>query len=647
MYSTKSLKRSYRWACCLVLLLGLWTTNSFGSTATIGAGTSTTNGSSADPIERYYNYEHFQILYTAAELNTAGMSAGASISAIGFSVSESAASLSSFTISMGLTGQTTFGTYVTALTVVKPAFTYTPVVQTAGNFDMITLTTPFTWDGSSSIVVNTCTGSNPFTSPYGGLRYTTATGTVIYNRVDGGSNCAATSLGSTTGNRPNIRFDYVAGTPCTGTPTPGSIATNASYCNPGVVSLTATGYTTGVSGISFQWEESDDNGGGDPWADVVGGTGAITASYTSPSLVGNTIYYRLKVTCSGSDAWTNECLVSPSDCQFDPAYNTGISYSSIAGTGTNYTFSGTSTDDNTSAAVSLSGTTFTYKGQPVSGLKACTNGWLTFNTSSTATDYLNNIGSSSTSLRAIVAPFWEDLVCQGNPGTTAGLNACMKYEIVGTLGSGSAQIICEWIGMETYNNAGPNLNFQVVLDENGNTITFNYGTMEGFNGSSNFGFAYSVGLNGWTFTSPTTYTDLMALRDEYTTNFDYTPATSSNSGLNAKTYIPLCNSQYVFSPIGSYAGPGVAPTYTPGNDENGSATALTVNTGGPCTSYCETYYENRGATASAGIPVCSAGSLVLLMMMYGFISMQLLPLKRSPFVRVVDTMQLFNFLTNL
>ncbi|MBK6837842.1 MAG: T9SS type A sorting domain-containing protein [Bacteroidetes bacterium] len=509
---------------------------------------------------------------------------------------------------MGLTGQTTFGTYVTALTVVKPAFTYTPVVQTAGNFDMITLTTPFTWDGSSSIVVNTCTGSNPFTSPYGGLRYTTATGTVIYNRVDGGSNCAATSLGSTTGNRPNIRFDYVAGTPCTGTPTPGSIATNASYCNPGVVSLTATGYTTGVSGISFQWEESDDNGGGDPWADVVGGTGAITASYTSPSLVGNTIYYRLKVTCSGSDAWTNECLVSPSDCQFDPAYNTGISYSSIAGTGTNYTFSGTSTDDNTSAAVSLSGTTFTYKGQPVSGLKACTNGWLTFNTASTATDYLNNIGSSSTSLRAIVAPFWEDLVCQGNPGTTAGLNACMKYEIVGTLGSGSAQIICEWIGMETYNNAGPNLNFQVVLDENGNTITFNYGTMEGFNGSSNFGFAYSVGLNGWTFTSPTTYTDLMALRDEYTTNFDYTPATSSNSGLNAKTYIPLCNSQYVFSPIGSYAGPGVAPTYTPGNDENGSATALTVNTGGPCTSYCETYYESRGATASSGIPVCSAGS---------------------------------------
>ena len=28
MYSTKSLQRSYRWACCLVLLLGLWTTNS-------------------------------------------------------------------------------------------------------------------------------------------------------------------------------------------------------------------------------------------------------------------------------------------------------------------------------------------------------------------------------------------------------------------------------------------------------------------------------------------------------------------------------------------------------------------------------------------------------------------------------------------
>ena len=602
------IQRWNRWLYCLILLLAFGVSRSQGATAIIGTGTSTTNGSTADPIERYYNYIHFQMVWTAAELTTAGMSSGSTITAMGFSVSESAVSLSNYTISMGLTSQTLANPYISSgLTVVKNSFTYAPVVQTAGNFDMITLDVPFVWDGTSSIVVNTCTGSNPFTSPYGGLRYTTATsGAVRYVRTDGSSNCA-TATGTNGTNRPNIRFDYTAGTPCSGTPNPGTVPSTAGYCVPGTVSIASTGYTTGVSGLSFQWEESDDDGAGDPWVNAIGGSGATTASYTSPSLTGAPIYYRLKVSCSGNDAYSNSCYVSASDCQFDVTYNTGISYSSIAGTGSNYSFPGTTTDDQTSNTLSLAGTTFQYKGQTVTGLKACTNGWITFNTASTSTEYSNNIGTSSTTLRAILAPFWEDLVCTGNPATTAGLNASMKYQIVGTLGSGSAQIICEWIGMETYGNAGPNLNFQVVLDENGNTITYNYGTMEGFNGSANFGYAYTIGMNGWSFATPGSYTDVMALRDDFTTNFDYTPSTTANSGLNSKNYLPACNSQYVFNPVTNYAGPGSAPTYAPGNDESGSAFALSVNAG-PCTQYCGTYYEGRGATASSGIPVCSAGS---------------------------------------
>ncbi|MBK7031185.1 MAG: hypothetical protein IPH45_19150 [Bacteroidales bacterium] len=86
---------------------------------------------------------------------------------------------------------------------------------------MIPFTSPFIWDGTSNIVINTCTGPNPFTAPrWRRLRYYTGTaGIVKYLRTDGTSNCA-TTVSSATTNKPNIRFDYTGGV-CSGTPTPG------------------------------------------------------------------------------------------------------------------------------------------------------------------------------------------------------------------------------------------------------------------------------------------------------------------------------------------------------------------------------------------------------------------------------------------
>ena len=78
------IQRWNRWLYCLILLLAFGITNSQGATAIIGTGTSTTNGSTADPIERYYNYIHFQMVWTAAELTTAGMSSGSTITAMDF-----------------------------------------------------------------------------------------------------------------------------------------------------------------------------------------------------------------------------------------------------------------------------------------------------------------------------------------------------------------------------------------------------------------------------------------------------------------------------------------------------------------------------------------------------------------------------------
>lgn len=100
---------------------------------------------------------------------------------------------------------------------------------------------------------------------------------------------------------------------CTGTPTPGTIPSTftACYGAAAITPITVTGYTGGVSGITFQWEESNDNGVGDAWANAVGGTGATTAAYSFPALFSD-IYYRCKVTCSASGLfdYTNSSAIS-------------------------------------------------------------------------------------------------------------------------------------------------------------------------------------------------------------------------------------------------------------------------------------------------------------------------------------------------
>ncbi|MFZ4523063.1 MAG: hypothetical protein ACOYNC_15235 [Bacteroidales bacterium] len=91
----------------LLIALMLWAGSSWAQTAIIGTGTLTTNSSTFDPVERYYEWEHYQVVYTAAELTAAGMPAGVTITSMGFSISESAVSLANYTISMALTNQAT------------------------------------------------------------------------------------------------------------------------------------------------------------------------------------------------------------------------------------------------------------------------------------------------------------------------------------------------------------------------------------------------------------------------------------------------------------------------------------------------------------------------------------------------------------
>lgn len=108
------------------------------------------------------------------------------------------------------------------------------------------------------------------------------------------------------------QYTFTPAAACAGTPAAGSVPATASICAGAVtgVVISATGFTGGA-GIAYQWEESDDNGVADAWANAVGGTGATTTNYTTPVLVSNR-YYRMKTTCttSGLFNYTGSCMVT-------------------------------------------------------------------------------------------------------------------------------------------------------------------------------------------------------------------------------------------------------------------------------------------------------------------------------------------------
>lgn len=100
-----------------------------------------------------------------------------------------------------------------------------------------------------------------------------------------------------------LTYIYTPPVPCSGSPSGGTVtvASQVVCANtvPKVISIINP--NPGISGVTYQWEESDDNGVADAWANVTGGTGATTLDYIPPTFTGTTDkYYRLRITCTNS-----------------------------------------------------------------------------------------------------------------------------------------------------------------------------------------------------------------------------------------------------------------------------------------------------------------------------------------------------------
>lgn len=182
-----------------------------------GTGTTvnTTSGYPA-PYTNYYGGTKHQMLIRASELTAMGYVAGSSITSIGFNVTavgtSFTGSLQNFSINVGHTTATvlTTSSFVSGLTTVFPAATVTIPTTALPQVTTHTFTTPFVWDGTSNLVIQTSySNANSGTTADAVMTTysTTSYNSTNYYRADSVS--AATILAASTpsgvfAQRPNI-----------------------------------------------------------------------------------------------------------------------------------------------------------------------------------------------------------------------------------------------------------------------------------------------------------------------------------------------------------------------------------------------------------------------------------------------------------
>ncbi|PDS24608.1 Ig-like domain-containing protein [Flavobacterium branchiophilum] len=318
------------------------------TTVTRTVGTATTiSGNASLPTAFCNRFDHYwgQMLFTAAELNALGINAG-NITALKFNITTqgSATNVTDFKLRIGTTTNTTLSAFVTTgLTTVFSTATYNHVVGE----NTITFQTPYTWDGTSNIVVDirqTGIDSSNNATTY----YTATTGnTVLYavtSTAVASSDAYAESNPTpiTSVNRLNTTFVATNALPSTITWSPATnLYTDATATTP---------YTTGTVASSV----------------YVKSTSAVTTTYTATATANNsctktkTVEVVVKpnttltlTSATGTDAQTVCINTAFSDITYNITTATGASVTGlpdgVTGTYTSgvFTISGTPTASGT------------------------------------------------------------------------------------------------------------------------------------------------------------------------------------------------------------------------------------------------------------------------------------------------------------
>lgn len=321
----------------LVLLIALDVSCSFAQLITIPAGNT---GSSTDrrPYGNFFGYERSAYIFTSSEIGAVG-----TITSLGLYVTGSsspAAStpvkiymketpLSSFTAS-------SFTSYSsTAKLVYSGNVLNTELV--ANNWLTKTLDSTFFYSGNANLMILVEAnggGGGIEGSTAKAFRYNTTSpaSTYQYWYQDNSPPSGNGTVSTTT--RANVQLNITPASSCSGVPTPGTLSAGVdSVCSGVGFSLSLNGQTSGVSGITYQWQKSND---GISFTNKPYNATGLSSSDSISSLT----YYRVKVTCNGTDsAFSNVVSVSiksAKNCYCIPIYTYGCTSGSTIDSVTTY-----------------------------------------------------------------------------------------------------------------------------------------------------------------------------------------------------------------------------------------------------------------------------------------------------------------------
>ena len=175
---------------------------------TIGTGTSE---SSLVPAYGYYDYSWSEMIYTQAEINTAG-----TIKSVSFYVDNS--SPSSYTMNnqkifLGHTSAAGFDSspaedVTSDITVTNYTECFSGSITFVHGWNTITLDQDFPYNNASNLVVKLENRDGSYASPYPAFDYTTSSNKAAYKYND---NSYPTGNGTRTSIRPNMRFMFYSG----------------------------------------------------------------------------------------------------------------------------------------------------------------------------------------------------------------------------------------------------------------------------------------------------------------------------------------------------------------------------------------------------------------------------------------------------
>lgn len=271
--------------------------------------TSNTNNASVnDPLGTFYGYERTALIYTPAEVGTAGI-----ISAVGFYINSLTAASNATDVRIYmkhrndlLTTASTYATETGGATLVYGPTTITAASLTANQWKTITLATNFVYNGTSNleIIIETNFGNAGGEGSTGKQFRATDLFTTQYYQRWNADNTAPAGNGVLNALRPNVQLTFSSPACVPGSLAGGTTQSSiASACTGTAFNLfIAPGSSSFGSSMTYQWQSSPD---GTTWTDI-GGATTVGATVTQTAAT----YYRRKMTCSGTDAFSTPVQVT-------------------------------------------------------------------------------------------------------------------------------------------------------------------------------------------------------------------------------------------------------------------------------------------------------------------------------------------------